>query len=64
MKEFQKKVRSKESYKFIENSATGNQKDIRDLVKQCPNCKLIWFRIEACPSTTCGNRPSCFFDFV
>ena len=32
----------------------------------CPNpsCKLIWFRIEDCPNTSCGNRPSCAFDFM
>jgi rubrerythrin len=64
MQNFQQKIRSTQSYKFIENQATGNKTDIRDLIKQCPNCGLIWFRVEACPSTACGTRPSCFFDFL
>ena len=37
--------------------------DIRHLFKKCPNCGLIWFRVEACPGATCGSRPSCIFDF-
>lgn len=61
---FQVRIRRIETYKLIENSATGKQTDIRDLIKKCPNCGLIWFRIESCPNTTCGNRPSCFFDFL
>ncbi len=42
-----------------------NNVDIRDLIRQCPNpaCKLIWFRVEKCPNTVCGNRPSCFWDY-
>jgi hypothetical protein len=59
------KIKSLYSHKYdtFESQFKG-QIDIRDLLKQCPNCKLIWFRIESCPNTTCGNRPSCFFDFV
>ncbi len=62
--EFQKQIRSAEDFKNIESQATGKLTDIRDLIKKCPNCGLIWMRIEACPNTTCGNRPSCFFDFL
>ncbi len=65
MKVFQAKIRNY-TFKFIENQATGSKTDIRDLIKKCPNpaCGLIWFRIEDCPNTTCGNRPSCIFDFA
>ena len=57
------KIKSFQTHDHIESQFRG-QIDIRDLLKKCPNCGLIWFRIEDCPNTTCGNRPSCFFDFV
>lgn len=64
MQQFKLLTAKKDTYKLIETSATGKKTDIRDLVKKCPNCGLIWFRVEACPDTTCGNRPSSFFDFT
>lgn len=37
--------------------------DIRDLLKKCPKCGLIWMRVEGCEGeTSCGGRPQ-IFDF-
>jgi GTPase Era involved in 16S rRNA processing len=32
--------------------------DPRNLIKRCPRCQEIWFKVEGCPGMThCGNRP-------
>ncbi|EAS06486.1 signal recognition particle receptor beta subunit (macronuclear) [Tetrahymena thermophila SB210] len=34
-----------------------NHSDPRNLFKRCPNCNLIWLKVEGCDgNTTCGNR--------
>ncbi|KAG4069944.1 hypothetical protein HA402_015168 [Bradysia odoriphaga] len=39
------------SYNLFDNE------DPRNLIKQCPNCKLIWYKTEGCDGETkCGNR--------
>lgn len=39
------------SYNLFDNQ------DPRNLIKQCPHCKLIWYKTEGCDGpTTCGNR--------
>lgn len=47
MKIFHRRAKNYGTYKYIDNSATGEKTDIRDLIKKCPNpeCGLIWFRI-------------------
>ena len=42
--------------KFMSYSLCDNQ-DPRNLIKECPNCHLIWFKTEGCDGeTTCGRR--------
>jgi hypothetical protein len=60
---FQARTKHFYSYNMFHRHVTGNSLDIRDLIKQCPCCKEIWFRVESCPNTTCGQRPSSFWDF-
>ncbi|CAF3636421.1 unnamed protein product [Rotaria sp. Silwood1] len=49
--EFLEKVVSFMSYNLFDNQ------DPRNLIKRCPNCKLIWFKTEGCDGvTTCGNK--------
>jgi len=36
-----------------------NPRDIRNLVRKCPHCSLLWWKVEGCDGqTTCGRRPS------
>ena len=37
--------------------------DMRDMIKQCPYCGLIWMKVYGCNSTSCGNRPTDYFDY-
>lgn len=60
---FQAKTRHFYSYSMFSRQVSGNKLEIQDLIKQCPCCKEIWFRVEKCPNTTCGQRPSSFWDF-
>lgn len=44
-------------------SNLNDPNDIRNLIKRCPNCNLVWVKVEGCDGeTTCGNRPSSYFD--
>ena len=56
-------LKAKGKYSF--KAAVGNDYyDIRDLLKKCPNCGIIWMRAEGCDgSTNCGRKPSKFWDF-
>lgn len=48
---FSEKVIPLMSYNLFDN------KDPRNLIKQCPHCLLIWYKSEGCDGqTTCGNR--------
>jgi hypothetical protein len=41
----------------------NDQSDPRNMIKKCPYCGLIWFKIEGCDGeTTCGNLPSKPYD--
>lgn len=53
------------SVQVVDRQISGQKKDIRDLIKQCPNpnCGEIWFYVEACPNTACGQRPNSFWDY-
>lgn len=54
------------SYNLFDNQ------DPRNLIKQCPNCNLIWYKTEGCDgATTCGNHGfqsgssvKAFFNFI
>ena len=35
-----------------------DRNDPNNWLKRCPNCSLIWMKIDACSNTTCGNRGS------
>lgn len=49
--DFSNQVIPRMSYNLFDNQ------DPRNLIKQCPNCGLIWYKTEGCDgATTCGNR--------
>lgn len=51
--EFTKHVSIMMSYSLLDSS------DPRNLIKRCPHCKEIWFKVVGCDGeTTCGNRPT------
>lgn len=51
--EFTQIVSSMMSYSLLDTS------DPRNLIKRCPHCQEIWFKVAGCDgSTTCGNRPT------
>lgn len=55
--EFVEKVYPLMSYNLFDNQ------DPRNLIKRCPHCGLIWFKVEGCDGeTTCGNQVSSFYD--
>lgn len=39
--------------------------DIRDMLKQCPKCGIIWMKDNFCNNNRmyCGNRPYNYFDY-
>lgn len=57
--EFQRQTRLFRQYILLQKTSN----DIRDQLKQCPNCGLIWLRVEGCQNTNCGNTPSSIWDF-
>jgi ribosomal protein S27AE len=32
--------------------------DVRDLIKECPKCGLIWMKTLGCNTVTCGQKAS------
>jgi len=55
--EFVKRVAELMSYNLFDNN------DVRNLIKRCPHCDLIWYKTEGCDgTTTCGNRVSAYYD--
>ena len=44
VKKLEETIRSFHTHDLFESQFKG-QIDIRDLIKKCPNCSLIWFRI-------------------
>jgi len=50
--EFAKNVSVMMSYSLLDTV------DPRNMIKRCPHCQEIWFKVTGCDgSTTCGNRP-------
>lgn len=36
----------------------------KNLIKRCPHCQEIWFKVEGCDDqTNCGNKPTKVYDF-
>jgi GTPase Era involved in 16S rRNA processing len=51
--EFTQYVSSMMSYCLLDTS------DPRNMIKRCPHCQEIWFKVAGCDgSTTCGKRPT------
>ncbi len=49
--------------KFFYDDHNNKSSDIRDMFRACPNCSLIWMKVEGCDGqTTCGNKPG-FYDY-
>ena len=38
------------SYSLIDKN------DVRNLIKKCPECGIIWIKVDGCPNVTCGER--------
>jgi hypothetical protein len=38
------------------NNGTGEMNDIRDLIKECPNCHELWMKTEGFSMVTCGEK--------
>jgi small GTP-binding protein len=47
---------------MVENNmsySVNDQTDPRNMIKKCPHCGLVWFKVQGCDGeTTCGNLPS------
>jgi len=43
--DFQRRTRMFFSYNSFHRRVSGDKQDIRDIIKQCPSCKEIWFRV-------------------
>jgi hypothetical protein len=49
----------------IMNYCPFDSTDPRNLIKQCPYCGIIWFKVEGCDGqTTCGNKVESPFDLL